>query len=160
MKDGVKQILERNPWFARLNEAHLTKLASTAEEVRWPAGQIIFREGEKDHRFYLVLAGRVALDIYVPVRGRVTILTVGPDELFGWSAMLPVIEIRTAGARTLQETTAVAFHAATLRILCEEDHDLGYLVYRRLTNVVAARLTATRLQLLDMYATGVPGEAV
>jgi CRP/FNR family transcriptional regulator, cyclic AMP receptor protein len=152
MNGGVKQKLQRNPWFARLSEAHLVKLASTAEEIRWPAGHIIFREGDKDYRFYLVLEGRVALDIYVPARGRVIILTVGVDELFGWSAMLPVVEIRTASARALQDTTAVAFDAAALRALCEEDHGLGYLVYRRLTNVIAGRLTATRLQLLDMYA--------
>jgi CRP/FNR family transcriptional regulator, cyclic AMP receptor protein len=101
----------------------------------------------------------VALDIYVPARGRMTILTVGPGEIFGWSALLPIIEIRTASARTLQKTTAVAFDSPALRALCEEDHELGFLVYRRLANVVAARLTATRLQLLDMYATGASGEA-
>jgi hypothetical protein len=36
--------------------------------------------------------------------------------------------------------------------MSEEDHDLGYVVMRRLANVIASRLLVTRLQLLDMFA--------
>jgi hypothetical protein len=36
--------------------------------------------------------------------------------------------------------------------MCEEDHDFGYYVMRRLANLVAGRLLTTRLQLLDMFA--------
>jgi hypothetical protein len=36
--------------------------------------------------------------------------------------------------------------------MCETDHDLGYVVMRRLANVIAGRLLVTRLQLLDMFA--------
>ncbi len=39
-----------------------------------------------------------------------------------------------------------------LRQACEEDHDLGYAVMRRLANIVASRLFVTRLQLLDMFS--------
>jgi hypothetical protein len=46
----------------------------------------------------------------------------------------------------------VAFDAAELRKMCDEDHDFGYFVMRRLVNVVAGRLMTTRLQLLDMFA--------
>jgi hypothetical protein len=35
--------------------------------------------------------------------------------------------------------------------MCEEDHDLGYEVFRRFMQVVTERLEATRLQLLDVY---------
>jgi hypothetical protein len=36
--------------------------------------------------------------------------------------------------------------------MCDEDHDFGYFVMRRLVNVVAGRLLTGRLQLLDMFA--------
>jgi CRP/FNR family transcriptional regulator, cyclic AMP receptor protein len=158
MNHSLREKLKTNPWFGMLTEPHLQKLVDIASEKQWRAGESIFREGETDPCLYFVLAGRVALDIYVPTRGRVTFLTVAEDEIFGWSAMLPVVGIKTASGRALQETTAVAFNATALRQACEEDHDLGYHVYRRLTNVIAARLTAARLQLLDMYATSNSGE--
>jgi hypothetical protein len=46
----------------------------------------------------------------------------------------------------------VAFDASELRRMCEEDHDFGYYVMRRMANLVAGRLLTTRLQLLDMFA--------
>ena len=55
-------------------------------------------------------------------------------------------------ARAVGPTRVVAFDSAALRQACDDDHDLGYLVFRRLTNIIAGRLSATRLQLLDMYA--------
>ncbi|MEP7355691.1 MAG: cyclic nucleotide-binding domain-containing protein, partial [Anaerolineales bacterium] len=135
-----------------LERQHFEQLVGLAAEVTWSTDQVIFREGERDDRLYLVLEGRVALEIYMPNRGRVTILTIGPDEIFGWSAAVPFVQKRTASARAAQPTRAVVFDAAALRAACEQDHDLGYYVYRRLTNVIAGRLTATRLQLLDMYS--------
>jgi hypothetical protein len=45
-----------------------------------------------------------------------------------------------------------AIQAKALYALCEEDHDLGYLIMKRISNVVASRLLTTRLQLLDMIA--------
>jgi len=39
-----------------------------------------------------------------------------------------------------------------LRAKCEEDHDLGYEMLKRLIDLIASRLDATRLQLLDIYS--------
>ena len=153
----VVATLRANPWFAALQPEHFDKLAAVAQETSWSAGQVIFREGDVHDRFYLILEGTVALEIYVPNRGRTTILTIGPNEVLGWSAVLPGTQQKTAGARASQPTRAVAFDAAGLRAACDEDHELGYYFYRRMTNVIAGRLTATRLQLLDMYAVDQPG---
>lgn len=140
--------------FGSLERRHLEAIAACANLVHWPAGQVVFREGEPDDRLYVVLEGLVSLDIYVPNVGRVAILTVGPNELLGWSAAVPGVEKKTASARTLQPTTAIAVDAQALHAACEADHDLGYQVYRTLARVVAGRLKATRLQLLDVYAVG------
>jgi len=153
-KEVIRRILCENPWFERLSDKHLDLFVSIAQLESWPAGRLIFRERDRDQKLYLVLAGRVALDISVPTRGRVTILTLSKNEVFGWSAIVPFEMTRTASARTILETDAIVFDAAALKEACEADHELGYLVYRRLTNLIAGRLTATRLQLLDMYAHG------
>lgn len=158
MKKSLSQQLEANPWLAILGQSHREKLLSTATAVHWPAQTPIFLEGEADPYFYLVLNGRVALDISVPSRGRVTILTVSKDDPFGWSSLLPSMKIKTATARTIQETDAVRFDANQLRELCEQDHELGYAIYRQLAEIIALRLSATSLQLLDMYATAAQGE--
>ena len=150
--EALADILSQNPWFQSLEPAHFEKLLAIAGLDDWEDGQTIFAEGEQDNHLYLVLEGRVAIEKYMPVRGRVTILTLGTSDIFGWSAVLPVVGTRTATARAVGPTRAVIFDSAALRQVCDDDHDLGYFVYRRLTNVIAGRLSATRLQLLDVYA--------
>ena len=144
--------LGQNPWFQALEPTHFQTLVAIASEVSWKEGQIIFSEGDSDDRLYLVMQGRVALEIFIPGQGHTTILTLGPNEIFGWSAVTPVVGTRTASARAVNSGRAIAFDSQALRQACDDDHDLGYFVYRRLTNVIAGRLSATRLQLLDVYA--------
>jgi CRP-like cAMP-binding protein len=151
---SVAEALHLNPWFNALEQRHFDTLVSVASERSWPAGQIVFREGVVDDHLYFILDGQIALEIYVPTRGRVTILTIGPNEIFGWSAVVPVVQKRVASARAIHPTRGIAFDGPALRKACDDDHDLGYFFYRRLTNVIAGRLTATRLQLIDMYAVG------
>ena len=54
--------------------------------------------------------GRVAIEIAVPGRGRVIILTVGPGEVFGWSSLFHQ-RPKTASARTIEPTRALALDA-------------------------------------------------
>jgi len=80
------------------------------------------------------------------------IYTAEPMDVVGWSSVTPVVRRRTAGAQAVLPSCLARLDAAGLRKLCEEDHDLGYIVMRRMANVVASRLLTTRLQLLDMFA--------
>ena len=149
---SIADTLGRNRWFQSLEPQHFQKLVAIACELSWTKDHIIFREGDQDDRLYLILEGRVSLEKYVPGRGRTSFLTLGPNEIFGWSAVTPVVRTRTAGARAVSSTRVIAFDSQALRQACDEDHDLGYVVFRRLTNVISGRLSATRLQLIDMYA--------
>jgi len=149
---SIAEMLQANPWFRVLEPPLFQKLVDIATVKNWDEGETIFREGDRDDYLYLIFEGQVALEVYVQGHGRITILTLGQNEIFGWSAVIPVEGTRTASARAMRTTRAIAFDSEALRKACDEDHDLGYQVYRRLTNVVAGRLSATRLQLLDMYA--------
>jgi hypothetical protein len=50
---------------------------------------------------------------------------------------------------------AIALDGRCLRGRSEEDHDLGYELMKRCAQVMEQRLQATRLQLLDVYGSGV-----
>jgi CRP-like cAMP-binding protein len=73
-------------------------------------------------------------------------------DVVGWSSVTPVVRRRTAGAQAVLPSSLVRLDAKGLRQLCDEDFELGYIVMRRMANVVASRLLTTRLQLLDMFA--------
>ncbi len=151
-KDEVIAELKKIPWFQELRPEHTEKIASITKLRRLKAGETLFREGEKEDYCYIVIQGRVALDMFVPHRGKVRFYTAEAWEIFGWSSVTPTVRQRTAGAEAVIDGLVVQIDAPKLRQFCDEDHDLGYAVMRRLANVVASRLLVTRLQLLDMFA--------
>ena len=113
---------------------------------------MVFREGDAGPSVYLVEEGLVAIELVVPGRGPITILTVGPGEIFGWSSLF-YQRPKTSAARALAPTRALALDSARLRTLCDSDPVFGYALTRRILQVVSERLKATRIQLLDVFKT-------
>ena len=153
MEEREKLITElgKIPWFQTIKPEHLQKITEMAHLRKIHAGEILFREGDKEDYVYIVIEGRIALDIFIPHRGKVRIYTVEPMDIFGWSSVTPTNHQRTAGATAVLDGLIVGIDSSKLREACEEDHDLGYLVMRRLLNVVSSRLLVSRLQLIDMF---------
>ena len=150
--------LQTIPWFQEISPEHFEKIAGISSLVEVDAKQELFREGDPEDYLYIVLQGRVAIEMFVPGRGRVRIYTAEAMDVVGWSSVTPVVRRRTAGAQAVLPSCLVRLDAAALRKLGEEDHHLGYIVMRRMANVVASRLLTTRLQLLDMFAHPTDGE--
>jgi CRP-like cAMP-binding protein len=150
--EEVTMELQKIPWFKELNNEHIRKIAEITSLQHVKAGEVLFREGDKEECVYVVIEGRVALDMFIPHRGKIRFYTADPWEIFGWSSVTPTVHQRTAGATVVADGLIVCLNAEKLRQVCDEDHDLGYLVMRRLANVIAGRLLVTRLQLLDMFA--------
>ena len=67
--------------------------------------------------------------------------------MLGWSWLFPPYYWHF-DARALEPTTAIFFYGTRLREQCEQDHDFGYEIMKRMTQVVIQRLQATRKQLL------------
>jgi CRP/FNR family transcriptional regulator, cyclic AMP receptor protein len=151
IKEATEEI-ERIPWFRELKAEHIRKIASISTIRRVKAGEIIFKEGDTHESVYIVLEGRIVLEMFVPHRGKVRFYTAEQWELFGWSSVTPNVHLRTAGATAVLDGAILRIDAEKLSQACDEDHTLGYLMMRRLARVVAGRLLVTRLQLLDMFA--------
>jgi CRP/FNR family transcriptional regulator, cyclic AMP receptor protein len=135
---------------AGFDPSQIARLTEVATPVRWNAGEMIYREGDPGSPLYLVEEGLVAVELVVPGRGPVTILTVSPGDIFGWSSLF-YQRPKTNGARALVPTRALALDTARLRALCDGDPAFGYAVTRRILQVVSERLKATRIQLLDVF---------
>jgi len=149
----LESVLAEHPFFKGLDPRYLELLAGCASNVRFNAGEFIFHEGEEANRFYLIRHGKVALEIFVPERGPVTIQTIDAGDVLGWSWLFPPYRWHF-DARAIELTRAIAFDGQCLRSKCDEDHDLGYELMQRFARIITERLQATRLQLLDVY--GVP----
>ena len=137
------------PFLKGLSAEHVEKIMTMASEVQFTADEIIFREGAKSDFFYLLLSGKVALEIRTS--GHILrVQTLGVGDELGWSSYLEE-ETRRFQARALVQVQALRFDGARLRKACKEDRELGYALEHRLLQVVSSRLNATLLQLSDIY---------
>ena len=139
-------------WFASgLDPAIQTRLAALARPFEAAPGTELFREGDPSDVLGVVVSGRVALRTLVPERGDVTILTVEPGDIYGWSAIVPPYRA-TSTAIAIEPVTAIVFPGVALRNALREDGELAQAIYPRVLVAVSRRLSATRLQLLDLFA--------
>jgi CRP/FNR family transcriptional regulator, cyclic AMP receptor protein len=149
----LEPILAEHPFLKGLDSRYLQVIVGCASNVRFDAGGLIFREGEEANQFYIIRHGRVALQIFAPERGPITIDTLGPGDVLGWSWLFPPYRWHF-DAKALELTRAIALDGTCLRSKCEDDHGLGYELVKRFAHVLMQRLQATRLQLLDVYGAG------
>ena len=148
----LELILAGHPFFADLEQPYLDLITSCTSNVRFDAGAYLLREGESADQFYLLRQGKVGLETYAPQRGPITIETIEAGEVLGWSWLFPPYRWHFS-ARALEPVRALALEGVCLRGKIETDHRLGYELMRRFAYVMMQRLQATRLQLLDVYAT-------
>ena len=154
----LSKTLRRIPWFVDLSPAQRECLASIATLRTLEKGEVLFHEGDREDYLYILLEGQVVLEVEVPTRGQVLVYTAEILDIIGWSSMTPIARQRTASVHAVQNSTLVGFNSKLLQQLCDEDHELGYVIMRRLANVVANRLLTTRLCLLDIIASATPQE--
>ena len=146
----LEGVLAGHPFFSGMDPRYLQLAVGCAANVRFNAGELIFQQGYDAEHFYLIRAGKVALEIHVPGRGGLTIQTLGAGDVLGWSWLVPPYNWRFDG-RAAEVTRAIVFDGKCLRGKCEEDHELGYELQKRVISILGEHLDATRFRLLDVY---------
>jgi len=148
--EGLDVVLREHPFFEGLSEEYLKLLAGCGKNERYEKGQFLFRENGEADRVYIVRHGVVRIELFSTRRGPILLETVGEGSVLGWSWLVPPYRWRF-DAKVLELTRVVSMDGACLRKKCEEDPKLGYELLQRFASVLADRLEASRLQLLDMY---------
>jgi serine phosphatase RsbU (regulator of sigma subunit) len=115
-----EEIIKRVPLFANLPEEEIARLAATLQRTGWPAGEVLFREGERGDRFYIVFRGRIALIQDLGTADEHVLAVRGPGEFIGEQSLLSPDGLRAASARAeenclLLEMTRSDFDAVLLR---------------------------------------------
>ncbi len=139
-------------FFAGLSQVQLNSLSIIADEVSFQQGDRIFEEDQPAHTLYLLLDGWVDILINTDGRGnhRESVTTRTAGDVLGWSAVVEPY-VYTASAICVSPVKMIAFKGADLLALFELDSRLCCLMMRRICQVVANRLTATRLQLVNLF---------
>jgi len=144
---AVEAVIAEHPFLHGLKPEHLRLLTQNAMRMHYAAGELIFREGDPANRFYLIEEGHVSLESPRRDENGVLIESIGAGDVLGWSWLFQPYYWHF-DARATEPTSAIFFYGTHLREACEDDHDLGYELMKRMAQVVIRRLQATRQRLV------------
>lgn len=151
----VLETLRGVEFFHGIADQHLEKLAKIARLAEFPANTNIFRENDSAKDMYLIISGQVSLVICQPNVGCRQLMEVGAGELIGWSPLVARPRLSDT-ARTLTPTQVIAFDGEQALAFCSEDPRFGFEFMSRVARVLAERLSATRMKLLEMSGFQLP----
>jgi CRP/FNR family cyclic AMP-dependent transcriptional regulator len=148
-------LIKQQPFFKGLSAQQLQLLAGSALEMNFETGAILFEEGSPANRFFLILTGQVVLASEMEDRNVIPIQTLGPGDDLGWSWLFPPYSTHFS-ARALEPTTTIFFYGTRLREQCEQDHELGFQVMKRIAEVATQSLRSTQQRLMQYIDKNTP----
>lgn len=149
--ETLERIIAEHPFFEGLEDSYMSLVVGCASNVRFKPDIYIFKEGDEANNFYLIREGKVALEIFAPQHKPIIVETLQEGDILGWSWLFPPFLWRFH-AHALHDTRAIAMDGKCLRTKCEQNHDFGYELLKRFSQIIELRLEAARLQLIDVYA--------
>ncbi len=148
---NLLKLLSMTRFAEGLQNEDLQCLCRAARYLQLSADHRLFQEGAAEDEIFVIVNGHVRLSMNVPGKGEVAFLTAGPGDLVGWSGLIGDGQM-TATAVTTEDTILIALSGRRLRDLCSSDPKIGYMLMKRVAQVLSQRLLSTRLQLLDLFA--------
>jgi len=89
----------------------------------------------------------------------IVIDTVLPGQVFGWASLVGP-KRRTVTARCTEPSRVVALAAEDLTAMFAKDHYLGYVVMRKLSDIIARRLKNRTDKLIETWVEAFDGDTI
>lgn len=135
------EFLKTVPFFNNLTPWQLKTVSEIVFERTYENNELIFEEGQPGAALFLIISGRVSVEIYrEKYTANLAVLEKG--AFFGEVALLDESP-RSACARALEPTRALALYRNDLNRLIERDPQTACQIYRALARIVGDRLRST-----------------
>ncbi|MFN7975291.1 MAG: cyclic nucleotide-binding domain-containing protein [Acidobacteriota bacterium] len=152
--EALLQALRQVFLFAALSEAEIRQVSAYLEERYAKKDEVLFREGDPGHSFFIVLTGRLHV-----TRGETFLIEVGPTEHVGELALV-LDQPRTATVAATEPTRMLELSRESFLEIVERRPDIGARLALACLRVMATRLSETtdRLGMLEAahFASGEP----
>jgi CRP-like cAMP-binding protein len=123
-----------------LSAAEMKLLATFSSEERFREGSMIFREGERGDKLYIVLDGRVRISKFIPGVGEEALTVLDRGDFFGEMALIDD-KPRSADAKSHEgDATVLSIDRATLNEILSMDPHASLQFLNLLCRMISRRL--------------------
>ena len=131
-----KMMLQRSPLFRGLPAPALEQIAGLATQIRYRAGESVFRQGDPGNAIYAVVTGRIRISAGTADGREMSLNIMEPGDTFGEIALLD------GGTRTATATATEPSELVSIR----RDHFVGLLEREPRVALELLRLCGERLR--------------
>ncbi|HOV48627.1 MAG: cyclic nucleotide-binding domain-containing protein [Anaerolineae bacterium] len=146
--EKCKDVLRSSTLFRDLNEIYLDLVLMVCEEVTYPAGEIIFRQGDPGDALYIIASG--AVDILLePDQAADPPLVIASLEQYATFGETILIEEghRTATARCRVPTTLLRVPGERMVQLTNDYPEIGFRIMRSMAAELTQKLNLANMNL-------------
>ena len=143
------QTLSQIDLFEGIPGENLASIAKISEEITCAEGKQVFQEGSSAEHIYILLEGKVAIEVGLTSRpGGVTVAVISQPHLsFGWSGVIPPYHY-TASAHCKTDSRLLAIPGQKLIQVLQQEPKSGFVVMQKIAEVIGSRLRNSRITLL------------
>ena len=174
-----KNLLVGFKFFSEVVPESLEMIAQKGDVLEFGPGDVIFHFDEPAEHLYGLLEGELDLSIVfidkvlkteieyeeaiqaslVDEEKSIVIDTVLPNQIFGWASLVGPAR-RTVTARCTESCKVIAIAAADLNAMFAKDHNLGYVIMKKLADIIAKRLKMRTDKLIETWVEAFDGDAI
>ncbi len=130
-----------------LDSHELKKLGALGSLRIFSEKAAIFEQGQKADTFYMLLRGKVLLEVELTENIMISLGSVKPGYSFGWSSLFDGSKY-TSSAICSEPSEVIAIPASPLLESMEQDPVLGYKIMKGALDILRSRLTRRTDQFL------------
>lgn len=135
--------LDSSELFKGLPRETLTRLQALCQPETHSEGSALYQVGDPAEDLYILESGRVEFLIGRDERTTPAGFVLRTGEVFGWAALLDGQPSRIARATCLEKSSLLRMNGKEVLKVLESDPASGYLVMRRLAELITRYLTAS-----------------
>ena len=174
-----ENILAQFKFFSEVTPETLEAISHKCELLKFVPDDVIFEFDASAEHLYGLVEGEVDLSIIfkdkvlkteieyeeaiqasmVDEEKSIVIDTVLPGQVFGWASLVGPRR-RTVTARCTEPSKVIALAAEDLSAMFSENHYLGYVVMRKLSDIIAKRLKSRTDKLIETWVEAFDGDAI
>lgn len=142
------QEIRKIPMLEDFSEKKLLKLREIVGLQVINAETVLYREKEDLDTLYMLLSGKIILEVEASQEVSVTLGVIKPGFTFGTSALIPQAK-SSATALCVEPSEVLTISAAELMDLLKSDLELGFHFMQRLVHIYESRLAHRTSQFLQ-----------
>ena len=155
-------LLKESKIFSGCTGYELANIANVAQKISASAGDRIFATGNPADNMYIVLDGLVSLRFQVTYLDAIRDITLdrkSAGEAFGWSVFVEP-SLYTVSAFATEKTELMKIRRQDLNRLCTENHHLGYILMKNISEIIAERYGTVQNMLVNAIQLDLQGREI